>query len=173
MAEPFIGEIRVFPYNFAPKGWIQCAGQLLPISQNQALFSLLGTTYGGNGTTNFAVPDLRGRVAISSGQGPGLPNYNLGQVAGEESHTLISSEMAAHTHGMAAQSGTATTNAPANYFASPTGTSQTNLYATTANATADDAIVNPVGNGGAHENRQPLLAMTVCIATVGIYPSRN
>src|SRR5437588_3232683 len=98
MSEPFIAEIRIVPYNFAPRGWAFCNGQILAISQNTALFSLLGTTYGGNGQTTFALPDLQGRIAISSGQAPGLQNYDLGQAEGEENHTLLSSEMPAHTH---------------------------------------------------------------------------
>src|SRR6266536_3909865 len=107
MAEPFLSEIRIFSFNFAPKGWAMCNGQLLPINQNQALFSLLGTTYGGNGQTTFALPDLRGRVPIHFGQGQGLPNYNLGERGGEETHTLSSLELAQHSHTASASSNTA------------------------------------------------------------------
>src|SRR3954470_21278546 len=98
MSSPFIGEIRLFPYNFAPRGWAFCSGQILPISQNTALFSLLGTTYGGNGQTTFALPDLRGRAAISSGQGPGLSSYTIGEVGGVESVTLNTQQMPQHQH---------------------------------------------------------------------------
>ena len=98
MSEPFLGQIILVPYNFAPRGWAFCNGQILPIAQNTALFSLLGTTYGGNGQTTFALPDLRGRVAISSGQGPGLSNYDLGQVGGTETETLTINQMPMHAH---------------------------------------------------------------------------
>src|SRR4029450_14155051 len=98
MSEPFIGMIILVPYNFAPRGWAFCNGQILSIAQNTALFSLLGTTYGGNGQTTFALPDLRGRVAISGGQGPGLSNYTIGEQAGTETITLLTTQMAAHTH---------------------------------------------------------------------------
>src|SRR5881398_4219752 len=98
MSEPFLSEIKLMSFNFPPKGWAACNGQLLPINQNQALFALLGTTYGGDGQTNFALPDLRGRVPISSGQGPGLQNYNLGQVGGEETFTLTGNQVGAHSH---------------------------------------------------------------------------
>src|SRR5919109_3928213 len=100
MSDPYVAEIRIFPFNFAPRGWAFCNGQLLPISQNTALFSLLGTTYGGNGQTTFALPDLRGRVPISSSQGPGLSNYDLGEIGGFESVTLTTNQLPAHTHGL-------------------------------------------------------------------------
>src|SRR5919205_1011302 len=103
MADPFVAEIRIFPFNFAPKGWAFCDGQLLPLSQNTALFSLLGTTYGGNGESNFALPDLQGRAPMHPGQGPGLSLHDLGEMAGSETVTLIDSEMPLHTHGMRAQ----------------------------------------------------------------------
>src|SRR6266568_2255274 len=116
MLEPFLGEIILVPYNFAPQGWAFCEGQLLSIAQNTALFSLLGTTYGGDGRTTFALPDLRGRVPIHFGQGPGLPNYNLGDKAGEESHTLTQSELAVHVHAPIAGSNTADQTTPRGGF---------------------------------------------------------
>ena len=112
MANPFIGQITLFPYNFAPLGWAFCAGQLLPINQNAALFSLLGTTFGGNGTSNFQLPDLRGRVPIGQGQGPGLSNYNMGGVQGAEAVRLTTATTPAHSHGFPAFAVAATTNAP-------------------------------------------------------------
>ena len=112
MSDPFIAEIKLVAFNYAPRGWALCNGQLLPINQNQALFSLLGTTYGGNGTTTFALPDFRGRVPLHWGSGPGLPPVNLGERAGEEAHTLIQSELPAHNHLPAGDSGSATAGSP-------------------------------------------------------------
>ncbi len=155
MSEPFLAEIRVFPFGYAPRGWARCEGQLLPINQNQALFSLLGTTYGGNGTTTFALPDLRGRTAV----GPGA-QVGLGEVGGEEAHTLTPAE-AAHGWGVSAPATTAR----------PTGALPANggAYA----SPADGPSVGPVGGGQPHENRAPFLAINFCIALQGIFPSRN
>src|SRR5271157_3036183 len=142
MAEPFLGEIEAFSFGFAPQGWALCAGQLLPINQNTALFSLLGTTYGGNGTTDFALPDLRGRIANGWGQGPGLAPYNLGQTGGEELHTLQLTEMQSggHTHTVTARNNGATggTNVPSDAvtlgsgYASETGSPAVNIYSSAA-----------------------------------------
>src|SRR5580692_2143819 len=114
MSDPFVAEIRIFPFNFAPKGWAQCNGQILPISQNTALFSLLGTNFGGNGTSNFGLPDLRGRTPIGQGQGPGISDYVLGEITGTESTTLLSSNIAAHNHSINAVNAFAAATATAN-----------------------------------------------------------
>ncbi len=166
MAEPFLSEIRIFSFGYAPQGWAQCNGQLLPINQNQALFSLLGTTYGGNGQTNFALPDFRGRVPIHNGGG-----FVLGQKAGEEVHTLIASEMPAHTHqAMASANGPTVTPPTGNFWASNTGFSP---YGMTADTAMSPQAVGNVGGSQAHENRSPYLTLNICIALQGIFPSRN
>jgi microcystin-dependent protein len=172
MSEPFIAEIRVLPYNFPPRGWAFCDGQLLPIAQNTALFSLLGTTYGGNGQTTFALPNLRGRMAMGSGSGPGLTPRALGEVVGQESVTLLSTEMPSHSHSlMGGASGL--TASPANAAMAPpvTGASAYRIPGPTV-AMAGDSI-GPSGGGQPHENRQPYLGLNFCIALQGIYPSRN
>lgn len=153
-------------FNFAPKNWALCNGQFLPINQNQALFSLLGTTYGGNGQTTFALPDLRGRVAMhtdsaSFPQGPG---------GGELAHTLTLNELPTHTHAMAAVTGVGTSNSPANSLLAVGN----NLYAGAANLVAlVSSSVSTEGGSQAHENRQPFLALAFCIALTGIFPSQN
>jgi microcystin-dependent protein len=167
MSEPFIGEIRVFGFGYAPKGWAQCNGQLLAINQNQALFSLLGTYYGGNGTTSFGLPDLRGRTPVFWGNG-----ISLGQAAGEEGHTLIQAEMPMHTHMVNASSNGPSTKSPDGALWA--NTADVPSYATgSPNATMNAAAISSAGGSQAHENRQPYLALNFCIATVGIYPSRN
>jgi microcystin-dependent protein len=171
VANPFLGEIRLLPYNFAPQGWAFCNGQLLPITQNTALFSLLGTTYGGNGTNNFALPDLRGRVPISSGQGPGLTNYFLGEVAGSENVTLTSNEMPTHIHQVVANNGPGSATRPAGAVPARTGTSN---YAAAPDGTAMNAgMISSAGGSQPHQNLQPLLVLNFCIAMQGIFPSRN
>jgi len=182
MAQPFLGEIEAFAFNFAPKGWAFCAGQLLPISQNTALFSLLGTFYGGDGRTNFALPDLRGRLANGFGQGQGLQLYNLGQTGGEESHTLVLGEMTAggHTHTINATNNGTTggTNVPSAAvtlgagYSSPSGSPvAVNIYSSAAPTIAMGSV-GQVG-GQPHEDRMPFLALNYCIALQGIFPSRN
>jgi microcystin-dependent protein len=175
MATPFIGQIVLFPYNFAPRNFAFCQGQLLAIAQNTALFSLLGTTYGGNGTTTFALPDLRGRAPISSGQGPGLPNYSLGEQAGEPSHTLIISESPAHQHNLQCSADDATQGSPQNRFlASPNvavGGGAVNAYAPAANASM--GATSAAGGSQPHNNMPPYLVLNYCIALTGIFPSRN
>lgn len=166
MAEPFLAEIRIFSCNFAPKGWALCNGQLLPINQNQALFALLGTTYGGNGTTNFALPDLRSRAPIHVGSG-----FTLGQRGGEEAHTITIAEMPAHTHQMSGSGDGPTVTPPTNNFFS-TGTGFT-PYAATPNVAMDPACISNVGGSQAHENRSPYMALNFCIALQGIFPSQN
>jgi microcystin-dependent protein len=171
MTDPFLGELRLLPFNFAPQGWAFANGQLLSIAQNTALFSLLGTTYGGNGTSTFALPDLRGRVPISSGQGPGLSLYDLGEEAGVENVTLNSGQMPVHTHQLEATL-TATTKNPSN--ALPSVTASGAAYGA-APKTADmsPAAIGSAGSNQPHENRQPYLVLNWCIALQGIFPSRS
>lgn len=167
MAEPFLGQLMLFGGNFAPRGWALCNGQILAINQNTALFSLLGTTYGGNGQTTFALPDLRGRAPLHAGQGPGLSPYALGQVGGTENVTLLATEMPAHTHAQPATAADETTNRPnaavpargGVYANSPDGS---NLAATTS-----------AGGSQPHTNIQPYVTLNYCIALEGIFPSRN
>jgi microcystin-dependent protein len=172
VSNPFLGEIRLFGFNFAPRTWATCSGQLMPIAQNTALFSLLGTTYGGDGQTTFALPDLRGRSALSAGQGPGLAAYNLGQVSGVETVTLISTQMPAHNHTMLASSSDSTAKNPSGNI--PGGTASP-VYAAvgTANTTMAPQVIGGAGGSQPHENRSPYLVLNYCIALEGIYPSRN
>ena len=171
MSEPFIGEIKMVGFGFAPRGYALCNGQLLSIAQNTALFSLLGTTYGGNGQTNFALPDLRSRVPIHQGQGPGLSSYNLGQVSGTETVTLNSQQLPPHNHTVNA-SATATSKSPANNFPSVTGAGSS--YAATPDGTTMNPGMTTGGGGGQpHSNLQPSLCINFVIALQGIFPSRN
>jgi microcystin-dependent protein len=167
VAEPFLGQILLFAGNFAPSGWALCNGQLLSIQQNTALFSILGTTYGGNGQTNFALPDLRGRAPIHMGQGPGLSNYPEGEVGGVESVTLIASQMPAHTHAQPATAADEGTNRPNAAVPARGG-----VYAATSDGSAL-APTSAAGGSQPHENRPPFLVMNYCIALQGIFPSRN
>ena len=165
MAEPFLSEIRIMSFNFAPKGWAMCNGQLLPINQNQALFSLLGTTFGGNGQTTFALPDIRGRVPIHVGSG-----HILGQAGGEQAHTLSASEMPQHTHAAMA----ASVNSDNAFPTSNNLAVAANLYGPPASLTTVHATtVTNVGGSQAHLNMQPYLTLTFCIALQGIFPSPN
>ena len=186
MSEPFLGEIKVISFNFPPKGWAFCNGQLLPINQNQALFALLGTTYGGNGTTTFGLPDLRGRVPVGWGQGNGLSNYNLGEKGGEEGHTLILNEMGPHNHslnGDTASPATNNTNMPStsvvlgNTIGTVSGSANAfNLYLYASGTPAGTLDAHSIGNTGGnlpHPNIMPYLALNFCIALQGIFPSRN
>ena len=163
MAEPFLSEIRVMSFVFAPKGWALCNGQLLPINQNQALFSLLGTTFGGDGRVNFALPDLRGRTPIHVGSG-----HTLGERGGEPSHTLSIAELPTHTHVFNASQANADVPTPGN---SVFGTSN-NMYAAPSNLTALNAgMITNTGGSQAHLNMQPFLTLSFCIALQGIFPS--
>jgi microcystin-dependent protein len=176
MSEAFIGEIRLFAGNFAPRGWQFCEGQILSISQNTALFSILGTTYGGNGTTTFALPDLRGRFPMQPGQGPGLTNRTLGEQGGSENVTLISSQMPAHNHSVGAH------NAPGDTF-SPEGAVSAsavdasnqplNIYSTTVTTTMGPQTVGVAGGSQPHNNMSPYLCLNFIIAIEGIFPSRS
>lgn len=189
MATPYLSEIRLFAFNFPPKGWAFCQGQILPISQNQALFALIGTFYGGNGVTTFQLPDLRGRAVISQGQGPGLQSYAVGQQLGVETVTLTAAEMPAHTHTADPTQVTAAlpcVNAAANQT-SPSGNvpgieaaSLTATYSTAASdssmgaaAIAAGIAASNVGGGTAHTNMQPFITLSYCIALQGIFPSRG
>lgn len=176
MSDFYLGQIQPFGFNFAPKNWAMCNGQLLSIQQNAALFSLLGTTYGGNGTTNFALPDLRGRASLHMGQGPGLSPYAEGQASGSETVTLISSQMPAHNHIM--QATTNSTAASPNNAILATASLSTdgtpvNAYGTTPNTTMAPTSVGISGGSQPHTNMQPYLVVNWCIALSGIYPSRN
>lgn len=170
--DPFLGEIMMWAGNFAPRGWALCNGQLLPISQNTALFSLLGTTYGGNGQTTFALPDLRGRVPIHHGQGPGLSSYSLGQVGGEETHTLTVQEIPAHQHALQGSSANGTSASPAGLLPArnPAGIP---AYGSTADAAFHASAIAPAGGGQPHNVMQPYLTINFVIALQGVYPSQN
>jgi microcystin-dependent protein len=171
MAEPFIAEVKLFAGTFAPRGWAFCNGQLLAIAQNTALFSLLGTTFGGNGQTTFALPDLRARMAMSAGQGPGLPNYLLGQVGGAAEVTLLAAQMPAHNHSLGAAA-TASTGAPSNAVALA-ATATAKVYRGPTNLTTMALPLSSTGGSQPHANRQPYLGVNFIIALQGIYPSRN
>ncbi|ACL59739.1 phage tail protein [Methylobacterium nodulans] len=181
MSEPFIGEIILFAGNFAPRGWAFCNGQILSIAQNTALFSILGTTYGGNGQTTFALPDLRGRVPVSAGQGPGLSPYSLGQITGSETVTLIASQMPAHTHSVAADAAAGTVDSPnganlAKPITAVRPATAVNGYTSgnpTEPVTLAPATIGVAGGSQPHNNLQPTLALNYIIALEGIYPSRN
>lgn len=181
MSEQYLSEIRMVSFNFPPKGWAFCNGQILPIAQNQALFSLLGTTYGGNGTTNFALPNLQGCTPMHMGNGQTL-GLNLGQTGGEPTHTLTSPEMPAHTHTiMADAKTTATTAVPAanadvlgvSSGSAPTGAFAEQFYGTGAPSGAISPPSAATGSNVPHENRSPYLAVSFIIALQGIFPSRS
>ena len=172
MAEPFLSEIRIFSFNFAPKGWALCNGQLLPINQNQALFSLLGTTYGGTGQTNFALPNLRGRASIHEGSG-----FTLGQAGGQSAHTVTMSEMPTHTHFqnsnmcIGGNNINATLGDPTSNYWANNGKAQ---YATnTLDQVMHPSAVTNVGGSQPHNNMQPYLVLNFCIALQGIFPSQT
>ena len=173
MSDPFVAEIRVMPYNFAPRGWASCDGQLMPISQNTALFSLLGTTYGGDGKTTFALPNLRGSFAIGAGSGPGLSPRDLGQVVGQASVALQPGQMSAHTHGLMAGATPASTS-PAGNVLAPTASGGGNVYrAPGVPSPMAASAIGIAGSGSPHENRQPYLGLNFCIALQGIFPPRS
>jgi microcystin-dependent protein len=181
MANPFLGQITVYPYSYPPANWMDCAGQLLPISQYTALFSLLGTQYGGNGTSNFALPDLQGRIPVGQGQLPGSGNYDMGEAAGAETVTIDMTSMPAHTHSLNASTVGGTTNNPAGMvLAKPEvgggrgGTAEKgNIYnpATPDTVMAGTSIA-PAGNTQPHNNIQPSLVLRYCICVRGVFPAR-
>ena len=172
--DPFVAEIRIFPFNFAPKGWAFCDGQLLPLSQNTALFSLLGTTYGGDGKSTFALPNLQGNAAMHPGQGPGLSLHDLGETGGSDFVSLLESEIPSHSHAMLAQ------NVPTGQLADPTGTtfcrpSSGNLFTTNLSSPVNMApqALAPAGGDQPHNNMQPYLTLNFCIALQGVFPPRT
>ncbi len=178
MSQPFMGEIRAFGFGFAPKAWALCNGQLLSIQQNQALFSLLGTFYGGNGTTNFALPDLRGRSPLNFGQGPGLSNYVIGERIGTETVTLLSTQIPQHNHLWAANNGAGDAPSPLSNFLSGAvntsgGTQKTYGAAGGATVPLATTMLAATGSNAGHQNMQPYLVVNYCIALQGIFPSRN
>lgn len=172
MADPFVAEIRIFPFNFAPKGWAWCDGQLLPLSQNTALFSLLGTTYGGDGKQNFALPDLQGSVPMHPGDGPGLSLHDLGERGGSESVTLLESEIPSHSHGLGADTlDPGDTNVP-NPNASLALSSGGTLYQSNPDTQLAQDVMTVTGGGQPHNNMQPYLTLYFCIALQGVFPAR-
>jgi microcystin-dependent protein len=177
MSNPFVAEIRIFTAAFAPKGWALCDGQLMPISQNTALFSLLGTTYGGNGTSNFALPNLQGCAPMQAGQGPGLTLRDLGETGGEQTVTLLQTEMPAHSHGViAGTAGTATLPSPQSNAWASGGKGRPATFA--ASDPQANVQMNPFGTsiaGGSlpHNNMQPFLGLTFIIALQGVFPARS
>jgi microcystin-dependent protein len=172
MSEPFLAEVRIVGFNFAPRGWAFCDGQILPINQNQSLYSLLGTTYGGDGRTTFALPDLRGRVPIHVGRSNGGPVHTLGQKSGEETHTLSVSEMPQHTHEARAS---ATDGNTVNTTGSILARTTQGIYEQGAGNLVETraGTITNVGGSQAHNNMQPYLAVDFCIALRGLFPSRN
>lgn len=174
MSEPFIAEIRIFAGNFAPRGWAFCNGQLLPIAQNTSLFSLIGTTYGGDGRTTTALPNLQGRAPMHPGRGPGLTARRLGQVGGNQTVTVTEAQMPRHTHTARASNEQGEENDPLN--ASLAGSVGNNLYSSQVSgpfSTLSPQTHPPAGGGQAHTNMQPFLVMNFIIALVGLYPSRS
>jgi microcystin-dependent protein len=172
MAAPFVAEIRIFPFNFAPKGWAMCQGQILPISQNTALFSLLGTTYGGDGKSNFALPNLQGCAPVGWGQGPGLSLYDLGESTGDSSVTLLQTEMPQHNHLIMAQ-----TNDPADNRVPSQNLNLglASIYQNSPNFNSQLAFeaITPAGGSLPHDNMMPYLTLNFCIALQGIFPPRS
>jgi len=175
MANPFVAEIRIFPFNFPPTGWAFCNGQLLSISQNTALFSLLGTTYGGDGMSNFALPNLQGSAPIQPGQGPGLSLYDLGESGGEDTVTLLPSEIPAHTHVVNCFSGVGDQYGPYGPpgFIWATDAGGNNEYDAGGTANLAPGAVQNGGGGQPHNNLQPYLTLNFCIALQGVFPTRS
>ena len=175
MADPFVAEIRIFPFNFAPTGWAFCNGQLMPLSQNTALFALLGTTYGGNGQSNFALPNLQGSAPMHAGQGPGLSLRDLGEMGGSQFVTLLESEMPSHAHAVSGQNSNSNLNDPTGaVLARPFGGG--NLYKTPAGAPIVQAAfqsLTPTGGSLPHNNMMPYLTLNFCIALQGVFPPRS
>lgn len=170
MSEPFLAEVRIVGFNFAPRGWAFCDGQILPINQNQSLYSLLGTTYGGDGRTSFALPDLRGRTPIHVGSSNGT-HHQLGSKSGEETHTLSAAEMPQHTHVFQGSTSDGTAAAPVSNVLAK---SPNPFYHEPANLKPMHAgTITNAGGGQAHDNMQPYLALNFCIALQGLFPSRN
>jgi len=179
--EPYIGEVGWFGFSFCPRGWADANGQLLDISQNTALFSLYGTTYGGDGRTTFALPDLRGRVSLHTGQGPGLPNFRQGSKGGSATTTLTTAQIPAHKHAINVSSGVASysdgSNGVLGSSASASNRRNNDVYIYDAPGTANQQLaadsMGDTGGGQSHDNMQPYLTLRACVALIGIYPSRN
>ncbi len=171
MSDPFIAEIRILPFNFAPRGWAFCNGQLLSIAQNTALFSLLGTTYGGNGQTIFGLPNLQDRIPVGAGQGPGLSPYVLGQTSGTTNVTLPLSQMPAHNHGFGSFSDSGESSDPTN--AVPARAAGETVYVNAVPNTPLTTTIGLTGGNVPHNNMMPYLALNFCIATQGVFPARN
>jgi len=174
MADPFVAEIRIFPFNFAPKGWAWCDGQLMPLSQNTALFSLLGTTYGGDGKSNFALPDLQGRAPMHPGQGPGLSLHDLGETGGSETVTLLESEIPAHSHGLLAVGGfNGTNNDPTNGVPAKGDAGLLPYTPSGPSLMMAPEAIAPAGGDQPHNNLMPYLTFYFCIALQGVFPPRG
>lgn len=174
MADPFVAEIRIFPFNFAPTGWAFCDGQLLPLSQNTALFSLLGTTYGGNGLNNFALPDMQGNAPMHPGQGPGLSLHDLGETGGSETVTLLESEIPSHTHALQCLPAVADAQTPqGNSIARVVGAQPYLPPAGAPQVLMADQSIAPAGGDLPHNNMQPYLTLNFCIALQGVFPPRT
>lgn len=173
MADPFLGEIRIFAGNFAPRGWALCQGQLLPIAQNDALFSLFGTIYGGDGQTTFALPDLASRIALHQGAGPGLSPRAIGEAGGAETVSLSAQEMSAHNHAAFCSNTGANKLSPVGSYWSTDPGGNTGAYSTTDGSQLADTAIGNTGGGQPHNNLQPYLVINCIVALEGIYPSRN
>jgi microcystin-dependent protein len=174
MSNPFVAEIRIFPFNFAPKGWAFCDGQLLPLSQNTALFSLLGTTYGGDGKSNFALPNMQGNAPMHPGQGPGLSLHDLGETGGSDTVTLLESEIPSHSHALMAQTLSATSQTPGPNVGLARSRTVTAYSATTTPVVQMSTnTVAPAGGDQPHNNLMPYLTLNFCIALQGVFPPRT
>ncbi len=174
MSSPFVGEIRMFGGNFAPAGWAFCSGQVMAIAQNDVLFALIGTTYGGDGVNTFNLPDLRGRMPVHMGQGSGLSNYGLGQTGGTELVTLTIPNLPAHSHSVAGDSNTGTANSPAgDVWANSTGAKQFVAVASVNTTLNASTIGAAAGSSQPHDNMRPYLAVSFIISLFGVFPSRN
>lgn len=173
--DPFVAEIRIFPFNFPPKGWAFCDGQILPLSQNTALFSLLGTTYGGDGKSNFALPNMQGNVPMHPGQGPGLSLHDLGETGGSDTVSLLESEIPSHSHNVMCLAAPANrTNPGGNSFTKASGATPFKAGTPTpALVPLSDNAVAPAGGDQPHNNMQPYLTLNFCIALQGVYPPRT
>lgn len=170
-SQPFVGEISCGGWNFCPNGWAECAGQLLPIAENDVLFNLIGTTYGGDGQTTFALPNIQGRTMVHQGQGPGLTSRVIGEAGGVETVTLTTSQMPIHNHPVAAHTGTEKSASPTNRIA---GNAAASIYTSSAaDTTLGAAVVGTTGGAQPHNNLQPYLASKCCISLFGIFPSQN
>jgi microcystin-dependent protein len=170
---PYLGEIRIFAFNFAPRGWAACNGQLLAISSNPALFALIGTYYGGNGTTTFALPNLQSRIPIHQGQGQGLSPYNIGEQGGTENVTLTTQQMPQHNHMVNTNNGLGGTTRPANALLAATSSDKPYTTSASDGSTLNPSAISFAGNNQPHDNIQPYLVLNFCIATQGIFPPRN